>query len=60
MKKTQEIVGEMTTDSSIGESTAFPSVFQQISHRVRTVIGDGGLRRERRAQEGPNNKEEKG
>lgn len=40
-ENTQEIVGEMTTESSVGDSKAFRSLFKQIPHRVRTVIGDG-------------------
>lgn len=38
---TQEIVAEVSTDASSGDGTAFPVVFNQIKHRVRTVIGDG-------------------
>ena len=38
---TQEIVGEVSTESSVGDGTAFFTVFGQIQHRVRTVIGDG-------------------
>lgn len=38
---TQEIVGEVSTEASVGDGTAFFSVFEQIKHRVHTVIGDG-------------------
>jgi len=38
---TQEIVAEVSTDASVGDGSAFPAVFGQIKHRVRTVIGDG-------------------
>ena len=38
---TQEIVAEVSTESSAGDGTVFPAVFKQIKHRVREVIGDG-------------------
>jgi hypothetical protein len=39
--RTQEIIGEVTTEASVGDSTAFPTLFRQVTHRVKTVIGDG-------------------
>ena len=39
--KTQEIIGEISTESSVDDGKAFPLVMQQVSHRVRAVIGDG-------------------
>ena len=39
--KTQEIVAELTTDSSVGDPTAFPVLFTQINRRVKEVIADG-------------------
>lgn len=39
--KTQEIVAELTTDSSVGDPTAFPILFAQTHHRVKEVIADG-------------------
>lgn len=38
---TQEIVAEVSTESSAGDGSVFPIVFGQIKHRVREVIGDG-------------------
>jgi hypothetical protein len=38
---TQEIIGEVSTDASVRDGTVFFPVFEQIQHRVRTVIGDG-------------------
>ena len=38
---TQEIVAEVSTESSATDGSTFPVVFGQIQHRVRTVIGDG-------------------
>lgn len=39
--KTQEIVGEITTEASVDDGKAFADVMDQISNRVKTVIGDG-------------------
>lgn len=39
--KTQEIVGEITTEASVDDGKAFPIVMDQVSNRVQTVIGDG-------------------
>jgi hypothetical protein len=39
--KTQEIVGEILTESSIDDGKALPTVLKQVAGRVRTVIGDG-------------------
>lgn len=39
--KTQEIVGEVSTQASVDEGKAFPFVLKQVSGRARTVIGDG-------------------
>ena len=39
--KTQEIVAELTTDSSVGDPTAFPALFTQINHGVKEVVADG-------------------
>lgn len=39
--KTQEIVAELTTDSSTGDPTAFPALFTQIDRRINQVIADG-------------------
>jgi hypothetical protein len=39
--KTQEIIGEMTTESSVDDGKAFPTVMSQVSGRPRNVIGDG-------------------
>lgn len=39
--RTQEIVGEMTTQSPMDDGKAFPSVMSQISGRPKAVIGDG-------------------
>jgi Transposase DDE domain len=38
---TQEIVAELTTESDIGDSTAFPCLFAQVNHRVDKVLADG-------------------
>ena len=38
---TQEIVAELTTDSNMGDSTAFPVLFKQINHEVKEVVADG-------------------
>jgi Transposase DDE domain len=39
--KTQEIVAELTTDSCIGDPTAFPVLFTQINRGVKKVVADG-------------------
>lgn len=39
--KTQEIVSEMTTESSVEDGKIFPAVISQVSGRPKTVIGDG-------------------
>lgn len=39
--KTQEIVGELTTDSAVGDPTAFPSLFTQVNCKVKEVLADG-------------------
>lgn len=39
--KTQEIVAELTTDSRVGDPTAFPMLFKQANYRVKQVIADG-------------------
>lgn len=39
--KTQEIVGEMTTESSMDDGKAFPALIGQLSGRPKEVIGDG-------------------
>jgi hypothetical protein len=40
-ERTQEIVGEILTDSSVDDGRAFPSVINQVQGRPKTVIGDG-------------------
>lgn len=40
-ERTQEIVGEMTTEASVDDGKAFPKVIQQVKGRPRIVIGDG-------------------
>jgi len=40
-ERTQEIVGEITTDSSVDDGKAFPGVIDQVQGRPKTVIGDG-------------------
>lgn len=40
-ERTQEIVGEISTDSSVDDGKAFPKVIQQVQGRPNTVIGDG-------------------
>ena len=37
---TQEIVAELTTDSNMGDPTAFPVLFTQINHQVKEVVAD--------------------
>ena len=39
--KTQEIVAELTTDSSVGDPTAFPALFTQVNRQVKEVVADG-------------------
>lgn len=39
--KTQEIVAELTTESDIGDPTAFPCLFAQLNRRVKEVLADG-------------------
>jgi hypothetical protein len=39
--RTQEIVGEISTEGSVDDGKAFPDVMCQVSSRVETVIGDG-------------------
>jgi Transposase DDE domain len=40
-ERTQEIVGEISTEASVDDGKAFPTVIQQVQGRPRTVIGDG-------------------
>jgi Transposase DDE domain len=40
-ERTQEIVGEISTEASIDDGKAFPTVMQQVQGHPRTVIGDG-------------------
>jgi hypothetical protein len=40
-EKTQEIVGEVSSESSLVDGKAFPSLFKQVPKNVKTVIGDG-------------------
>jgi len=40
-EKTQEIVSEVTTPSSVGDPKAFPLLFEKTPHSVKTVKGDG-------------------
>ena len=39
--KTQEIVGEITTEASVDDGKAFPDLMNQVPNRVNTVLGDG-------------------
>lgn len=39
--KTQEIIAELTTEASVGDPTAFPTLFKQINCQVKEVIADG-------------------
>ena len=39
--KTQEIVAELTTEASVGDSTAFPVFFAQVNCKVKEVVADG-------------------
>ncbi len=41
LRKTQESVAKLTTDSSVGDPTAFPMHFHQANRRVKQVIADG-------------------
>lgn len=40
-ERTQEIVGEISTEATVDDGKAFPKLIQQIRGRPRTVIGDG-------------------
>ncbi len=40
-ERTQEIVGEISTEASVDDGKAFPRVIEQGRGRPRTVIGDG-------------------
>ena len=40
-ESSQEIVGEISTQSSTDDGKAFPDIFSQASGRIKTVIGDG-------------------
>lgn len=40
-EQTQEIVGEIVTESTVDEGKAFPKVIQQVVGYPKTVIGDG-------------------
>lgn len=40
-ERTQEIVGELSTESSVDDGKAFPKVVKQVRGRPKTVIGDG-------------------
>jgi hypothetical protein len=40
-ERTQEIVGEISTDASVDDGKAFPKVLQQVQGSPNTVIGDG-------------------
>jgi hypothetical protein len=40
-KRSQEIVGEISTEASVDDGKAFPKVIQQVQGRPKTVIGDG-------------------
>lgn len=40
-ERTQEIVGEISTEASVDDGKAFPRVIEQVRGRPRTVIGDG-------------------
>lgn len=40
-ERTQEIVGEISTDASIDDGRAFPLVMDQLPSRPKNVIGDG-------------------
>jgi hypothetical protein len=40
-ERTQEIVGEITTEATVDDGKAFPKVVQQVRGHPKTVIGDG-------------------
>jgi len=40
-ERTQEIVGEISTDATVDDGKAFPEVTRQVQGRPKTVIGDG-------------------
>ncbi len=40
-ERTQEIVGEISTDATVDDGKAFPKVVQQVRGRPKLVIGDG-------------------
>jgi len=40
-ERTQEIVGEISTEATIDDGKAFPKVIQQVRGRPRAVVGDG-------------------
>jgi len=42
---TQQIIGESTTESNIGDSSALKGLLEQIPGRIKQVIGDGGYDR---------------
>jgi IS5 family transposase len=39
--KTQEIVGEITTEAAVDDGKAFADVMEQVPNRVDTILGDG-------------------
>lgn len=40
-ERTQEIVGEISTEATVDDGKAFPKVMQQVKGRSKNVIGDG-------------------
>jgi hypothetical protein len=40
-ERTQEIVGEISTEATVDDGKAFPKVIQQVQGRPKLVIGDG-------------------
>jgi hypothetical protein len=40
-ERTQEIVGEISTEASVDDGKAFPKIIQQVQGRPKTVLGDG-------------------
>jgi hypothetical protein len=40
-EKTQEIVGEVTKDSSVGDSAVFDTLFEQVPRTTKKIIADG-------------------
>ena len=40
-ERTQEIVGEVSTEATVDDGKAFPKVMQQVRGRPKLVIGDG-------------------